>query len=242
MSERDLELRKVQKKIAKNTTKLKTAHQNAVLAEVQIKTCESQIEYQTLLYNDIVNKFKLEIEDAVGNAKFLHDNLEALLKEKETLHVELKGATHYGQVQCSHCEKYFTKQGLSRHENNCSRKPETKIDKKHGAEVKVIKDDIAARKLALKKELAAVEKQEENAEKIRLAAEAEVAAEAKKVAEAKLKKQQEIAARKKIAAEIKAAQEAEAIATAERIEQEIAEAREDLKEDVLEEIEDPKEE
>ena len=160
MSEQQIILIEVQKKIAKNNTKLKTANQDAVLAEVRIRQCESQIEYQTKLYNDIVNKFKLEIEDAIKNAKYLHDNLEDLLKEKEGLHVELKAATHYGKKQCEHCLKYFTIAGLSRHQNNCSGKPEIKIDKKHEVEVKEIKDDIEARKAALKKELAALEKKE----------------------------------------------------------------------------------
>ena len=160
MSKKDLELIRVQKKIRENNTKLKTAHQNAVLAEVRINQCESRIEYQTKLYNDIVNKLRLEIEDAVNNAKFLHDNLERLLKEKESLHAELKVATHYGKKQCEHCEKYFTQAGLTRHQKSCSGKPETKIDKKHVEEVKEIKDGIEERKAALKKELAALDKKE----------------------------------------------------------------------------------
>ena len=160
MSEQQIILIEVQKKIAKNNIKLKTANQDAVLSEVRIRQCESQIEYQTKLYNDIVNKLKLEIEDAIKNAKYLHDNLEDLLKEKESLHVELKAATHYGKKQCEFCEKYFTVSGLTRHQANCSGKPETKVDKKHEVEVKEIKNDIAARKAALKKELAALEKKE----------------------------------------------------------------------------------
>ena len=127
---------------------------------MRIRQCESQIEYQTKLYNDIVNKFRLEINDAVENAKLLHDNLERLLKEKESLHVELKKAANYGKKQCEYCEKYFTIAGLSRHQANCSGKPETKVDKQHDEEVKEIKDDIEARKAALKKELAALEKKE----------------------------------------------------------------------------------
>ena len=160
MSEQQIILIEVQKKITKNNTKLKTAHQDAVLSEVRIKQCESQIEYQTKLYNDVVNKLKLEIEDAVSNAKYLHDNLEDLLKEKESLHIELKKAANYGKKQCEHCEKYFTVAGLPRHQTNCKSKPEIKVDKKHGDEVKEIKDDIEARKAALKKELAALDKKE----------------------------------------------------------------------------------
>ena len=160
MSERDLELIKVQKKIKDNNTKLKTAHQDAVLAEVYINNYESQIEYQTKLYNDIVNKFRLEINDAVENAKLLHDNLERLLKEKEELHAELKTASHYGMVQCEHCQNYFTEVGLTRHQKTCSGKAEVKIDKQHDAEVKEIEADIEARKAALKKELAALDKKE----------------------------------------------------------------------------------
>ena len=158
MSKRQIELARVQKAIAKNNTKLKTARQDSVLSEVRIKQCESQIDYQTLLYNDIVNKLKLEIEDAINNAKKLHDNLEDLLEEKESLHLKLKEATHFGQVKCEHCLNYFTQQGLTRHKNSCAAKPEIKIEKKHKAEVKVIKDDIEARKVALKKELAELNK------------------------------------------------------------------------------------
>ena len=100
MSKRDIELNRVQKAIAKNTSQLKTARQNAVISEVHIKTYESQIEYQTKLFKDIKNKLELQINRAVENAKSLHNRLEELLQEKEVLHLELKKASHFGKEQC----------------------------------------------------------------------------------------------------------------------------------------------
>ncbi len=158
MSKKDIELDKVQKAIADNTRKIKTAKQNAVVSEVHIKTYESQIKYQDLLHNDRVNKFRLQIDRAVENSKLLHDRLEELLKEKEALHIELTKATHLGQELCEFCKKYYTPQGLSRHKASCSMKPAIKIVKKHEKEIKIDKEDLEARKAELKKALEALDK------------------------------------------------------------------------------------
>lgn len=158
MSEQQIELDRVQKALAKNTSKLNTAKQNAVISEVHIKTYESQIEHQTKLYNDIVNKFRMQIDKTVDNAKLLHKRLEDLLKEKEALHLELRAASNFGKVQCEWCKRYYTDQGLKRHQATCIAKPEVKIEKKHKEEVKEIKEDLAARKASLEKELADLKK------------------------------------------------------------------------------------
>lgn len=158
MNERDIELGKVQRKLAQNISKIKTANQNAVISEVHIKTYKSQIEYQTKLYNDIINKLRLQIDRAVENSKLLHDRLEELLEEKETLHLELKKASHFGMELCEYCGKYFTPQGISRHKTSCASKPAVKVEKRHVAEVDEIKEDLETRKAALQKELEELEK------------------------------------------------------------------------------------
>jgi len=158
MSQKSIELDRVQKAIAKNNRKLKTANQNAVISKVNIGIYESQIVYQTKLHNDIVNKLRLQIDRAVNNMKLLHNNLDALIKEKEALHLELKAASNFGKILCEYCKRYFSPQGIKRHSEVCSSKPEIKIEKEHKEEVKEIKEDLAARKASLEKELAALEK------------------------------------------------------------------------------------
>jgi len=153
MNKQAIELDRVQKALRKNTSKLKTASQNAVIAKVSIENYESQIEYQTRLYNDIIYRLKLQIERAVDNAKLLHNSLDELIKEKEALHLELRAASNFGKKQCEYCRKYFSQQGIKRHSESCASKPEIKIEKKHKEEVTEIKEDLAARKAALKKEL-----------------------------------------------------------------------------------------
>lgn len=158
MSERDIELARVQKAIAKNNSKIKTANQNAVLATVNVENYESQIEYQTKLYNHIVDALKSQINRAIENAKLLDGKLEELLEEKESLHLELKAASHFGKEQCEYCNRYFTPQGIKRHRESCASRPESKIDKKHKEEVAEVKDGMDARQKALEDELAAIKK------------------------------------------------------------------------------------
>jgi len=151
MSEQQLELIRVQKAIAKNIKKLKTAQQAAVISEVHIEGYERQIDYQTLLYKDRINKLQLQINRAIENSKFLHSNLEGLLEEKEALHLELTEAANFGRVQCDYCHRWFSPQGVKRHMEACASKPEIKAEKKHQKEVKAAKKDLIARKAAIKK-------------------------------------------------------------------------------------------
>ncbi|KKN42893.1 hypothetical protein LCGC14_0708670 [marine sediment metagenome] len=161
MSQKDRELDRVQKAMRKNVIKINTATQNAAVSAIHIKTFESQIEYQTTLYNDIVGKLKLQIDRSVENAKNLHDKLEELLKEKESLHVQLKLAFNFGKVECEYCLRYFTTQGIKRHQDNCSSKPEIKIEEEHIEEVNEIKDDLDAKKKDLQAQLKQLEKMSE---------------------------------------------------------------------------------
>ena len=157
MSEKQIELLRVQKAMAENSRLLKEWNQYAIMSEVKIKTTEKLIEYQERLFKDRINKLKLAIDRAVNNAKLSHDTLDELVKEKEALHLELKKATHFGKVQCEHCKKYFTPQGIVRHREACASKPEIKIEKEHKEEVSEIKDALEAKKAALQKELERLE-------------------------------------------------------------------------------------
>ena len=131
---------------------------NATWCEANIGAYESRIKNEENLFNDRINKLKLQIDRAVRNAKKTHDILDDLLKEKETLHLELKAASHFGMELCEFCNKYFTPQGIKRHQSGCSMKPAIKKVAKHAKEIKEDKADLAARKAALKKELLELDK------------------------------------------------------------------------------------
>jgi alpha-glucosidase (family GH31 glycosyl hydrolase) len=158
MSERDLALSKVKRAMEENTRQTKAMKLNAIMCDVNIKTYQKNIKHQEKLHKDIIDKYELQIKRAIENAEISHKKLDALLDEKEKLHLELKKASHYGMVLCEYCLKYFTSQGLSRHKSACSSKPEVKIVEKHEAEIKEDKEDIEARKAALKAELAKLDK------------------------------------------------------------------------------------
>lgn len=158
MSERDIALDKVQKAMKENADEIKANTLNATWCEANIGAYESRIENEKNLYNDRINKLNLQINRAVTNAKKTHDRLDELLEEKESLHLELKKASHFGMDQCEYCMKFFTPQGIKRHQDSCASKPEIKQEKKHKAEVVEIKEDVEAKKAALKKQLAELEK------------------------------------------------------------------------------------
>ena len=158
MTERAIVLDKVQKAMAENSKQLKAWKLNAIMSEAKVKTTEKLLRNEERLYNDRVNKLKLAIDRAVKNAKISHKKLDELLEEKETLHSELKAASHFGKELCEYCKKYFTPQGITRHKTSCSMKPEVKIVKKHEKEIKEDKADLVARKAALQKELDDLEK------------------------------------------------------------------------------------
>lgn len=158
MSEKNIKLREVERAISKNVEETKTWNLNAIYCEVNIKSYEKQILKLEKLHKDRINKLKLQIDRDIKNAKISHNNLDELLKEKEDLHIKYKAAIHMGEVQCEFCHKYYTPQGLSRHKASCSMKPEVKTIKKHEEEIKDNKAALMAKKAALKKELANLEK------------------------------------------------------------------------------------
>lgn len=158
MSEKQLALSKVKRTMEENSRQTKATNLNAIMCDVNIKTYQKNIRYQEKLHKDIIDKYEKQIKRAIENAELSHKRLDELLEEKEKLHLELKKASHYGMVICEYCGKYFTSQGLSRHKSNCSSKPAVKIVKKHEAEIKTDKEDIEAKKAALKAELAKLDK------------------------------------------------------------------------------------
>ena len=158
MNERQIALDKVQKAMAENTRLIKAMRFNILVCGADVKANNKQIIKLEKICKDRVNKFHFLIEKSIKNIKFSEKTLHDLLEEKEALHIEFKAANHFGKVQCEWCLNWFTSQGLSRHKTACASKPEIKIEKKHKEEVKDIKDDLEARKAALQKELAELDK------------------------------------------------------------------------------------
>lgn len=164
MSDRDLALINVNKAIKENSELIKTNQVNAVWCEVNIKAYEKRIKHQELLFNDIKTKLLKQINRAVENAKKTHDIIEELLKKKESLHLDLKKASHFGMELCEFCNKYFTPAGIKRHTTGCAMKPAIKKVAKHAKEIEEGKADLEKRKADLiklkKKELADLQKEE----------------------------------------------------------------------------------
>ena len=158
MNERDIVLAKVQKAITRNNGEIKATHVNAVMQEVNIKTYKKHMIELDRLHKDKMNKVQLQVNRYVESAKNMHDRMDELLEEKEALHVELKEAIHYGKIQCEWCLNYFTSQGLARHKTACISKPANKVVEESKEEIDDVKEGIEARKAALQKELAELEK------------------------------------------------------------------------------------
>lgn len=153
MSERKITLAKIQKVIARNNGEINATHVNAVMAEVNINTYKKHIIELDRLHKIKINNVQKQVNRYIESAKNMHDRMDTLLKEKEALHLELKEAIHYGEVQCEWCLNYFTSQGISRHKTACISKPSNKAVEEDKEEIKGIKDDIAARRAMLQKEL-----------------------------------------------------------------------------------------
>ena len=153
MSERQIALIKVQKAIAINNGEIKATNVNAIMSEVNVKTYKKHIIELDRLHKIKINNVQKQVNRYIKNVKTMHDRLDALLKVKEELHLELKAASHYGKLQCEWCLNYFTSQGLSRHKTACASKPVNKVVDKHKTEIQKDKLDIAARRAKLQKEL-----------------------------------------------------------------------------------------
>jgi len=158
MSKRDIALDKVQKAIARNNAEIKVTHCSAVAVEVNINTHKRLIVELDRLHKDKINRVQKQVNRCIESAKNTHDRMDALLIVKEALHVELKEAIHYGQVQCEWCEKYYSPQGLARHKTACISKPANKAVEESKEEIDLVKEGIEARKAALQKELAELNK------------------------------------------------------------------------------------
>lgn len=160
MSEQSIALAKVQKAIARNNAEIKATHCSAVAVEVNVNTHKRLIVELDRLHKDKINRVQKQVNSCIESAKNAHDRLDALLIVKEELHLELRAATHYGKVECEYCGNYFTSQGLSRHKTACASKPVNKTVDKHKVEIEKDKEDIAARKAMLQKELDELKKME----------------------------------------------------------------------------------
>lgn len=158
MSEQQRILIEVQKEISVNNKNITAATGDVVVCEVNVKTYQRMLIKLEELHKVKIDKVQKQIDGYIRNLKDMHGVLDDLLAEKEALHVKLTEATHYGKEQCEWCKNYFTPTGLPRHKSACASKPVNKIVKKHKAEIDKTTDDIEARKLALKKELAELEK------------------------------------------------------------------------------------
>jgi len=157
MNERQIALDKVQKAMAENTRLIKAMRFNILVCGADVKTNNKQIIKLEKICKDRVNKIHFLIEKSIKNIKFSDKTLHDLLEEKEALYIKFKEASHYGKEVCEYCGRYYAPGGIARHKTACASKPEIKLEKKHKEEVKDIKDDLEARKAALKKELADLE-------------------------------------------------------------------------------------
>jgi hypothetical protein len=149
MSEQQKLLLEVQKAIRINTANIKAATVNATMCEVNAKTYERNMIELDRLHKIKLNNIQLQIDRYIDNLKDMHKRLDELLAEKEALHIELKEASHYGEILCEFCGKYFTSQGISRHRNTCISKPENRIVEEHKVEISDVGDDIEAKKAEL---------------------------------------------------------------------------------------------
>ena len=149
---------KINKALAENNRNFKMWNSNAIMAEVRVKTYQRMLIETERLHKMKLERIEAQVKRSVKNAKRAHKALEDLVAEKEDLHLQLKEATHFGKKQCEYCLRYFTSQGIKRHSESCASKPEIKVEAEHKEEVKEIKDDIEARKAALKEELKSLEK------------------------------------------------------------------------------------
>ena len=158
MSEQKRKAIEVNNLIRINTANIKAATVNATMCEVNIKTYQKRLLKLDELHKEKMNRVQLQVNRYVKNLKNMHNTLDDLLAEKEALHLQLKEAFHHGKEQCEWCLNYFTPTGLPRHKSACASKPVNKVVKKHKEEIIETTDDIEARKAALKKELADLQK------------------------------------------------------------------------------------
>lgn len=154
MSKSDKIYARVNRELKENKIQMDSWNHNAIMSELRIKQQQKLIDNLERLHRDKINKLKLQIERAVKNAKVSRKKLDELIVEKEALHKEFKVAANIGRVQCKYCKKYFTSNGLLRHQPVCGAKPINKVVITMNKEIKKDKKEAEAHKLALLKELA----------------------------------------------------------------------------------------
>jgi len=158
MSEADLKIGELKRALEKITKKIQVVGNTAVYAEVYLDTTQSQITELKRQHNIKLEKLESQTKRAVKNAKATHKVIDALLAEKKVLHSELVKASHIGKEACEYCGKYYTPAGLPRHKGACPSKPSVKAVDDVESEIAQALIDLEARKIALKKELAASKK------------------------------------------------------------------------------------
>lgn len=159
--EKDLKIFAVKKALADNATALESAKNTAGSDEAIIINLQKRIKKEKELSALRIQGLEKQLQRVIQNAKDNHAFIESLIKNKEVLHTDLKATIHFGEVQCEWCKKYYkTEQGLKRHQTTCDAKPEVKIEKKHEEEVKESKEELLARKAALEKEIADIDKKQ----------------------------------------------------------------------------------
>lgn len=162
MSEKDLKILEVKKEMEINQSKIRGAQHNAGACNAYISNYKKRLKQIADEYGLRKTEFEAKLSRQIHNAEVTQDILEKLLKEKEELHIKLKAAIHYGEVKCKHCDRYYTPQGLARHEAACSMKPQVKKIKEKEAEIKDDKKELADQKAQLEAEIAELQKKKKN--------------------------------------------------------------------------------
>ncbi|MCP4550884.1 MAG: hypothetical protein GY834_02335 [Bacteroidetes bacterium] len=162
MSEKDLKILDVKREININDSAIRGAQHNAGACNAYISNYKKRLVQIAADYELVKADFEAKLKRQIENAQVTQDILEGLLEEKEVLHVRLKEAIHYGEVQCEHCNKYYTAQGLARHQATCSMKPQVKKVKKKEKQIKVDKEALANQKAQLEAEIADLEQKKKN--------------------------------------------------------------------------------
>lgn len=146
-------------KLEKINEELKKLQECSVYSEVAVETRQRQIVEADRLHKIKINNLNKEVKRAVENVKIYYGRIDALIVEKEAIHQELEKKSNRDKVQCEYCEKYFTPgPGITRHKTACASKPVNKEIKEREEDLEEIKENIEARKAALKKELAELNK------------------------------------------------------------------------------------
>jgi hypothetical protein len=147
MSEKNLKIQHVKANIEENNRAIARAQEGAGTAEAYITSCQKQLIRLKEEYDLRKAALEKQLNRVVGNAKYHHDTIDALILKKEELHGDLKKAIHYGEVQCKYCNNYFKdEQSLTRHQSSCSARPDIKAVEEHAKEIETLKEELVTPK------------------------------------------------------------------------------------------------